>query len=161
MTSTFQVGDKVEFGRTHGEKTLGVVKAIGRTGKLKIAQLEERGMHRTRPAGTVWTVPADPRLVRKVGGTAEVPAKPTLVPPLSAATSAARRPDAQIMGEFLGIYCAMSPENLSCDGELSRAQVQARYASLKARLKALAAEFGRMVSEDEAYRWSDARRRTA
>jgi hypothetical protein len=30
------------------------------------------------------------------------------------------------------IDCALSPENLSCDGELPRSQVQARYRSLTA-----------------------------
>ena len=30
------------------------------------------------------------------------------------------------------IDCALSPENLSCDGELPRAQVQARYRALTA-----------------------------
>ena len=35
------------------------------------------------------------------------------------------------------IDCALSPENLSCDGELPRSQVQARYRALTAAAKDL------------------------
>ena len=36
------------------------------------------------------------------------------------------------------IDCELSPENLTCDGELSRSQVQARYRALTAVAKELA-----------------------
>lgn len=50
--STFNIGDLVLFGRTHGEKTRGrVVKINGST--IKVEQTEERG---GRPVGTVWRV---------------------------------------------------------------------------------------------------------
>ena len=44
--------------------------------------------------------------------------------PYEVATAAGRQRVAQ------AIDCALSPENLSCDGELSRSQVQARYREL-------------------------------
>lgn len=52
-----QVGQKVLFGRTHGEKTLGVIVKINPK-KFKVKQLENRGSFRDHPIGTVWTVPA-------------------------------------------------------------------------------------------------------
>ena len=44
--------------------------------------------------------------------------------PYEVATAAGRMRVAKM------IDCALSPENLSCDGELSRSQVQARYREL-------------------------------
>ena len=44
--------------------------------------------------------------------------------PYEVATAAGRKRVAEV------IDCALSPENLSCDGELTRYQVQARYREL-------------------------------
>ena len=44
--------------------------------------------------------------------------------PYEVATAAGRKRVAEV------IDCALSPENLSCDGELTRSQVQARYREL-------------------------------
>lgn len=52
---------------------------------------------------------------------------------------------------FVGVYCELSPENLTCDGECSLSQVRRRRASCNRRLKVLFQEIGRRVSEDEAY----------
>jgi len=51
--------------------------------------------------------------------------------PYEIATAAGRKRVAEV------IDCALSPENLSCDGELSRSQVQARYRELNAAATAL------------------------
>lgn len=59
--------------------------------------------------------------------------------------------------ECLSVYAALSPENLSCDGELSRGQVRAKAARLNRALKALWKEAGREVYEPEA--WETARAR--
>ena len=67
----FQVGDKVEFGRNNGEKTLGTVVKVNRK-KLKVRQDEARGQQRSHAVGTVWTVP--PSLCRKVNGESATPA---------------------------------------------------------------------------------------
>lgn len=52
---------------------------------------------------------------------------------------------------FMRIVNALSPENLHCDGEISRAQARRKAAGLRAQWKALEAEVGRAVSEDEVW----------
>lgn len=54
--SNAHVGMVVTFGRSRGEQTRGkIVKCNPR--KAKVEQLEERGVRKVRPAGTIWTVP--------------------------------------------------------------------------------------------------------
>ena len=139
-TSEFRVGDKVTFGRTFGEKTAGTVVKVNSV-KLKVRQDESRGTMSMHPVGTVWGVP--PSLCTKVGGTTSVVA-PKAAP-------APKRSEAEIMSAILDVYAGMSPENLTCDGECSRSEVARRAAALRAKLRALEAEIGRKVSEDEAY----------
>jgi hypothetical protein len=50
------------------------------------------------------------------------------------------------------VYCELSPENLTCDGELSRAQVNARYRALMDAIKYLNKVAGTEISEEEAFR---------
>lgn len=57
--------------------------------------------------------------------------------------------------KFNSLAGQLSPENLSCDGELSRAQVKKRYNSLMTQWRALEKEVGRSVSEDETWGWWD------
>ncbi len=52
-----KVGQRVMFGRTNGEKTMGVIVKVNPK-KFKVKQLEGRGSFRDYPEGTVWTVPA-------------------------------------------------------------------------------------------------------
>ena len=54
-----RVGDLVRFGRPRGEKTLGVVVDITRSGKLKVRQEEGRGTKSQHEVGTTWTIPAE------------------------------------------------------------------------------------------------------
>lgn len=138
--SDYKVGDQVIFGRSQGEQTLGEVVRLGRT-KLKVKQLEQRGTMRTFAVGTIWTVP--PSLCRKVDGTTAATPAPVTTP---------KRPEAEILRDIMGCYSALSPENLHCDGEISRAAAARKAVALNARLRALFAEIGRRVSEDEAYR---------
>lgn len=52
----FAIGEKVLFGRSRGEQTLGeIIKKNPKRAKVK--QLEERGTHKSHQVGTVWTVP--------------------------------------------------------------------------------------------------------
>ena len=48
--------------------------------------------------------------------------------------------------QFLNLACALSPENLSCDGELSRSAVKRKAASLRRQWKELEKESKRLSS---------------
>jgi hypothetical protein len=63
------------------------------------------------------------------------------------------RPDEEILGEALSVCCALSPENLSCDGELPRGAVRAKFRLLTARLEALGREYGKPLTEDAVLAW--------
>lgn len=62
-----------------------------------------------------------------------------------------KRPEKQIMADIAGTYAALSPENLSCDGELPEKRVRQKELSLRARLEQLFTELGRRVSDKDAY----------
>lgn len=55
--------------------------------------------------------------------------------------------------QFIRLVCALSPENLSCDGELSYRQIRERETSLRNQWETLEIQVGRKVSEDEVYDW--------
>jgi len=208
--SNLKVGQKVVFGRTNGERTVGtVLKVNGKS--VKVRQDEARG---GKPVGTEWRV--HPTLVYPLDGAAAVAPAPTptvtvspgwnvgdratftsksgrvvtgtvtrvntktvtlercddgsrgyRVPPSMlrpAATVAApapatpRRAEDAVMRDILNAYAALSPENLTCDGELRGRAVATRRAAVNRRLADLQTELGRRVSEDEAWRWSVTRR---
>lgn len=137
--SEFKVGDKVYFGRNFGEKTLGEIIKVNRV-KLKIRQLDARGTYRSYPVGTIWVVPCNLCSKTESGS----PATPAVcLPP--------KRSEAEILQAIRGLYSALSPENLSCDGELSMTQVRRRAASYRRQLAECFRELGRKVDEDEAY----------
>lgn len=56
-----------------------------------------------------------------------------------------------ILDLFLSLCAQLSPENISCDGELSAAQVQVRQREILRKWKALETYVGRPVTEDEVY----------
>lgn len=58
-------------------------------------------------------------------------------------------PDTRKQFEKLAIQ--RSPENLSCDGELSRSAIIKRHAAIMAEWQALEKQVGRKVSLDEIY----------
>lgn len=66
-----------------------------------------------------------------------------------------KRPIDAVMSDLLDIECQLSPENLSCDGEASRAQVQTRRSELMRKRGALERELGRTVTSDEVWKWGD------
>ena len=146
------VGDKVHFGRTHGEKTLGEVVKVNPT-TVKVKQLEARGTMRDYPVGTIWKVPH--KLCSPVGGVSAPAATP--VPWKRTPTAdgwlpvKAKRPDAEILRDIAGCYSSLSPENLFWDGERPVAQARAAERALNAKLKNLFIELGRKVDEAEAY----------
>ena len=62
-----------------------------------------------------------------------------------------QRPKSVVFDEIKSIYISLSPENLSCDGELSASATSRRARELSNRLNTLFAEYGRRVTEDEVY----------
>lgn len=61
--------------------------------------------------------------------------------------------DAEIREKFEDLVNALSPENLSCDGEASKAEQKIRYQRLMKQWHDLEKQVGREVSEDEI--WED------
>jgi hypothetical protein len=49
------------------------------------------------------------------------------------------------------LSCALSPENLYCDGEISHAEAQRKYTRLMKEWRALEQKVGRTVTEDEVW----------
>ena len=62
-----------------------------------------------------------------------------------------RRPFDAVRDEAACVYGHLSPENLSCDGECSRAQVEVKRGQLHRALRALFIEAGREITESEAF----------
>lgn len=60
-----------------------------------------------------------------------------------------KRADKDIIDDIKDVESQFSPENLSCDGELSAIQTQAKAKRLHARWKKLLAELGRTPTNAE------------
>jgi hypothetical protein len=139
----WKIGMKVMFGRTNGQKTLGEIVKVNPK-KLKVKQLEQRGVQKSHRVGSIWTVPrslctpVNDMMVGEKGVGKTFTPKP--------ATS---RSDAEIIAELQGIECGLSPENLSCDGEASRAHIMRTYRRLNRRKAECIKELGREPSFDE------------
>lgn len=142
----------VIFGRATGEQTLGkIVKTNPK--KAKVETCEQRGYGRGSEAGTVWGVPYS---MMRPATEKEVQEAGVSVSPAKAATPVNEN---EIMAEINGLYTQLSPENLTCDGELSRNQIAIKYRSLQSQLQAMFRKLGRTVSEDEAFSWYLAQRK--
>jgi hypothetical protein len=57
----------------------------------------------------------------------------------------------EIKDWFVKLACDLSPENLTCDGELSKSAVKEKYTSIMEAWKWLETKLGRKVSEEDAY----------
>ena len=66
----------------------------------------------------------------------------------------------EVMSDISNAFFSLSPENLSCDGELSRGETLRRERQIKAQLKGFFDELGKEISEDEALNWYLERRST-
>ena len=64
-----------------------------------------------------------------------------------------KRTKDEIMQDLLEVFCGLSPENLTCDGECSNTEVVERSRKLFTRLAVLEKELGRKVDESEVYKW--------
>lgn len=158
--SACTVGMEVWFGRGKGEKTRGVVEKMGPS-KAKVKTLEARGVQKTSPAGAIWTVPYS--LMTPVGaGPATVPVHDSNGSRIGyTSEKIAFRPfdhvENMIMAAIVMVHCRLSPENLTCDGELPRHQVLANQQCLLRQLRGLEMAMGRKVTEQAAIDWDDAR----
>jgi hypothetical protein len=59
----------------------------------------------------------------------------------------------EIMLDIWDVYCQLSGESLSCDGELSLSAINKKRKPLEARLTKLQKELNKDVSECDAYHW--------
>lgn len=59
----------------------------------------------------------------------------------------------EIKAKFSDLACALSPENLCCDGELPPAQVRIKERRLLKEWAALEKLVGRKVTENEVWGW--------
>ena len=57
----------------------------------------------------------------------------------------------ELMAQFRSLVCAMSPENVWCDGEVSAATARRTMARLRREWRALEKKAGRKVSESEVW----------
>lgn len=55
--------------------------------------------------------------------------------------------------EFQSLACRLSPENLHCDGEVSRTEAKRRHAQIMREWKALEQRVGRKITEDQVWTW--------
>ena len=62
-----------------------------------------------------------------------------------------KRTETEIMDDLRRVDCAMSPENLTCDGELSRRQINAKKVKLSRQWVSLCNELGRIPTTEELY----------
>lgn len=161
------VGMKVMFGRPNGEQTLGEIIKINPS-KAKVRTLESRGNGRGSDAGAVWTVPYS--LMTPSGGAMldELNSRPSVPLDGFMVRGSEDLPmhysefmphgDRCIMEAILDTYNRLSPEWLTCDGELPRSQVMSKKSQLERRLKSLFQALGRPVSESVAYQWNEERK---
>lgn len=65
----------------------------------------------------------------------------------------AKRTDAEIIRDLQRIECALSPENLHCDGEITRAQARTKERALMAQRAKLVKELGRAPTDSEIWNY--------
>lgn len=56
-----------------------------------------------------------------------------------------------LFSRFIALSCRLSPENLHCDGEISRAQAQTRYRQIMAEWRYLEKMAGFNVTENDVW----------
>lgn len=93
--------------------------------------------------GTVWNPAKVYFYMDKITGPGQAEA------PAQAVEPGSKRPDAMIIADLRRVDNALSPENLTCDGELSKSQVATRLRGLKAEQKKLTKELGRCPTDTE------------
>lgn len=168
-----RVGLIVEFGRENGERTKGVIVKMNPK-KAKVRILESRGAGRGSQAGSQWGVPYSMMTAVQDAVTETAVAMQSFAQPQNPALKAfaqaqaiANQPvkynpfahaDNLILEAIYITHMELSPENLTCDGELPMHQVNARRSKLNSRLTYLYKAYGREVSESAVCDWMDEKR---
>jgi hypothetical protein len=134
---------EVIFGRGNGEQTRGTVTKLNRV-KAKVKTIDARGV---AFAGAEWSVPYS--MMRPAGGA--VGQVVNQQPPI--AYFPFSHIDNLILEAINACYSELSPENLTCDGEASPAQVNAKRVKLNRQLRGLFQAYGREVDEKTALCW--------
>jgi len=130
LTVSLKVGDRVELHNIRPARFVGQKGTIVSFGRSRVGvQLD----------GEAFPVDVLPTCLRKIDG------------PAPAAETPAKRLESAIIRDIADTYSSLSPENVSCDGELPKSQVAARTKQLKAKLGVLFGELGRYVDECDAY----------
>lgn len=138
------IGKPVRFGRTYGEQTKGTIVKVNPS-RCKVRQDEDR---QGRRIGTLWNVPF--ALIHPADGSVlPAPAEPKVVP--FVVNDFWVRQNGHALHILDGIFAGLSPENLTCDGEASRAHVQHRLAQLNREKQAVYVLLGRELSEEDCY----------
>lgn len=145
-----RVGMEVIFGRGNGEYTRGVIEKINRA-KAKVRTTENRGK---TVAGTVWSVPYS--LLQPANAQGDL-FQPVAVDPPLVYHPFQSFVEVKILEAINAVYTDLSPENLTCDGELPMNVVNQRRAKLNRQLRGLFQALGRDVDEITAYKWQESR----
>ena len=146
-----QIGMTVSFGRKNGQAITGIVEKLNPK-SAKIRSNESRPLFPPRgraTAGTIWRVPYS---LLSPAGTTVVP-QPAVVPQITYSPFQDYVEQCVLEG-INACYNALSPENLTCDGEAPLHMVNARRSKLQRQLRGLFQAFGREVDEMEAFNWS-------
>ena len=169
-----RIGMIVEFGRENGERTKGVIVKMNPK-KAKVRILESRGEGRGSQSGSVWGVPYSMMIAVQDAITETEIAMQSFAQPdnpafkaFAQAKSMADQPvpynrftyvDNLILEAIHATHMDLSPENLTCDGELPVHAVNAKRSKLNARLTHLYKAFGREVGESASCDWMDEKRK--
>jgi hypothetical protein len=130
FAADFAKGDRVWFVGRAGKKIVGTVIRVSK--KTCSVDPDDKRV-------PYWRVP--PSMLRREGESAQgwSPVKAPKAP----------RSDVEILNDLRSIEAGLSPENLTCDGELSIYQARRRASKLNAQKKALIKELGRTPTDAE------------
>lgn len=147
--SDFKAGEVIFFGRDRGEKTKGEIIKLNPK-RAKVKQLEGRGTNKAHDVGTIWTVPYS--LIDKIGEHGQPLPREEKPIEFDIFQDAV---EVHILLAINAAYTALSPENLTCDGEAPHHMVRERQSTLNRQLAHLQEAFGRPVSEEAAWKWQE------
>lgn len=125
-TEQFKKGDKVWFVGKNSKKVGGTVIRVN---KKSVAVKPNDGSSR------YWRVP--PSMLFREGE--EMPEE----------KASKKRTEKEILSDLLDVECMLSPENLTCDGELPRYLVQRKERELRSKRRQLVKELGREPTDEE------------